>query len=284
MSVASGKSTKKVELFGFLICFCYFCECKILKNLLLKTRIIFILMLFASIVMSAQKKQADTHIQKGKASYYSKRATGARSASGKRIHHDSLTCAHRTYPFGTMLKVRNLSNGKEVIVKVTDRGPFSRGRIIDLSWRAAKELGMLAAGIQTVEVRPYNPNDRIPFQLDGYDLPEMDFSVNTYFEPDANLRFGNEKKKATAKETKKEPAPKKTTTEKKSSIHDAATDNPKTAPRSIDRFGIILSRFSTDLLKTRQHASLLAMTIHYTDDHHKITGKAYCGCNDDTPM
>ena len=203
---------KKVELFGFLICFCYFCECKILKNLLLKTRIIFILMLFASIAMSAQKKQADTHIQKGKASYYSKRATGARSASGKRIHHDSLTCAHRTYPFGTMLKVRNLSNGKEVIVKVTDRGPFSRGRIIDLSWRAAKELGMLAAGIQTVEVRPYNPNDRIPFQLDGYDLPEMDFSVNTYFEPDANLRFGNEKKKATAKETKKEPAPKKTTT------------------------------------------------------------------------
>ena len=56
--------------------------------------------------------------QHGKASYYSKRATGARSASGQKIHHDSLTCAHRYYPFGTMLKVTNLRNDKSVIVKV----------------------------------------------------------------------------------------------------------------------------------------------------------------------
>ena len=82
--------------------------------------------------------------QHGKASYYSKRATGGRSASGQKIHHDSLTCAHKFYPFGTHLRVTNLSNGKSVIVKVIDRGPFGRGRIIDLSWAAAKEIGMLA--------------------------------------------------------------------------------------------------------------------------------------------
>ncbi|WP_373277774.1 septal ring lytic transglycosylase RlpA family protein [Segatella baroniae] len=85
--------------------------------------------------------------QKGKATFYSKRATGARTASGERMHHDSMTCAHRTHPFGTMLKVTNPANGKEVIVKVTDRGPFSRGRIIDLSWGAAKALGILDRGV-----------------------------------------------------------------------------------------------------------------------------------------
>ena len=89
---------------------------------------------------SAQKKQH------GKASFYSKRSTGARTASGQRLHHDSLTCAHRYYPFGTRLKVTNLSNNKSVIVKVIDRGPFGRGRIIDLSWAAAKAIGMIAQG------------------------------------------------------------------------------------------------------------------------------------------
>ena len=70
----------------------------------------------------------------------SKRATGARTASGQRLHHDSMTCAHRYYPFGTHLKVTNLRNNKSVIVKVIDRGPFGRGRIIDLSWAATMRM------------------------------------------------------------------------------------------------------------------------------------------------
>jgi rare lipoprotein A len=69
-------------------------------------------------------------VQKGKATFYSRKATGARTANGERLHHDSLTCAHRTYPFGTMLRVKNPANGKEVVVRVTDRGPFIKGRII----------------------------------------------------------------------------------------------------------------------------------------------------------
>lgn len=94
--------------------------------------------------------------QRGKATYYSKRATGARTSSGRKLHHDSLTCAHRTYPFGTKLKVTNVSNKKFTIVTVTDRGPYSKGKIIDLTYRAAQELGMISQGVAVVEVEVYN--------------------------------------------------------------------------------------------------------------------------------
>lgn len=115
---------------------------------------------------------------RGKASYYSKRATGARTASGEKLHHDSMTCAHRSYPFGTLLKVTNLSNDKEVIVRVTDRGPFTRGRIIDLSYGAAKELGMLAQGIAMVEVKRVD-EVKPPFRVEEVErgLPEIKFSI-----------------------------------------------------------------------------------------------------------
>lgn len=119
--------------------------------------------------------QAQT--QRGKATFYSKRATGSRTANGERLHHDSLTCAHRTYPFGTLLKVTNLNNNKWVVVKVTDRGPFARGRIIDLSWRAAKELDILAKGVSMVKVEVYT-GVGVPYRLpDGVNLPEMDFEI-----------------------------------------------------------------------------------------------------------
>ena len=117
-------------------------------------------------------------VQKGKASYYAKKFSGRQTASGERLHHDSLTCAHRTYPFGTLLKVTNPANGKEVIVRVTDRGPYVKGRIIDLSVRAARELGIIAQGIAPVTVERYNPAN-IPFKPeDIIDLPEFDIGTN----------------------------------------------------------------------------------------------------------
>ena len=115
-------------------------------------------------------------LQKGKASYYSKKATGARTASGERLHHDSMTCAHRTYPFGTLLKVTNPNNGSSVVVRVTDRGPFGHGRIIDLSYGAAKELGMLACGVATVIVEKCGKG--VPYlEEDSVKLPQIDFEV-----------------------------------------------------------------------------------------------------------
>ena len=117
-------------------------------------------------------------VQTGKASFYSKRFSGRKTASGERLHHDSLTCAHRTYPFGTMLKVTNPANGLSVIVRVTDRGPYVKGRIIDLSVRAAKELGIIAQGIAPVVVERYNPSI-IPFKPeDIIDVPELELSTN----------------------------------------------------------------------------------------------------------
>ncbi len=119
---------------------------------------------------------AQTH--RGKASYYAKRATGARTASGVKVHHDSLTCAHKSYPFGTILQVTNLSNDKVVYVKVTDRGPFGRGRIIDLSYGAARELGMLAQGVAMVEVKRVD-DITPPFRMDETErgLPYFEFDI-----------------------------------------------------------------------------------------------------------
>jgi rare lipoprotein A len=88
----------------------------------------------------------------GIASWYGHPFHGRRTASGERYDMNKLTCAHKTLPFGAMLKVTNLSNQKSVIVKVNDRGPFIRGREIDLSREAAKQLAFKGAGITRVEI------------------------------------------------------------------------------------------------------------------------------------
>lgn len=126
--------------------------------------------------------------QRGKASYYSKRATGARTSSGERLHHDSLTCAHRTYPFGTLLRVTNENNGKEVIVRVTDRGPRGRGRIIDLSYGAARQLGILSQGVAVVRVERVRTN-KVPYRPEPEvdDLPEFDFEITKYTVPENGI-------------------------------------------------------------------------------------------------
>lgn len=88
----------------------------------------------------------------GKATYYGNKFHGRRTSDGSRYHRDSLTCAHKTLPFGTLLKVRNPKNDQEVVVKVTDRGPFRPGAIVDLSFAAAKQIGIVSAGVASVEV------------------------------------------------------------------------------------------------------------------------------------
>lgn len=110
------------------------------------------------------------------ASYYSNRLHGRRMSDGTRYHRDSLTCAHKRYPLGTMLKVTNLKNGKDVVVKVTDR--CSGRRIIDLSYAAAKQIGLVAAGVAMVKVEKYTQEEDIPFKVDDMtDIPELDFEI-----------------------------------------------------------------------------------------------------------
>jgi rare lipoprotein A len=88
----------------------------------------------------------------GYASYYSARHGGRATASGEIYDPDYLTAAHRTLPFGTRVRVTNLDNGRQVVVTITDRGPFRRGRVIDVSERAARKLGFTAQGVTRVRV------------------------------------------------------------------------------------------------------------------------------------
>ena len=90
--------------------------------------------------------------QTGLASYYADKYHGRTTASGERFDTNKLTAAHRTLPFGTRVRVTNLDNGKQVIVKVNDRGPFVNGRVIDLSRAAAKRVDMIRAGLAKVKV------------------------------------------------------------------------------------------------------------------------------------
>ena len=94
--------------------------------------------------------------QTGTASYYGARHHGKRTASGEPFDQHGLTAAHRQLPFGTRVLVTNLSNNKSVVVRINDRGPHTRGRLIDLSRQAAEQLGMLRSGTAKVRVQGMN--------------------------------------------------------------------------------------------------------------------------------
>src|SRR3954471_22517290 len=89
----------------------------------------------------------------GRASYYADKFQGRRTANGEIFRQRKRTAAHRTLPFGTKVTVKNLSNGRKVKVRINDRGPFVKGRMIDLSKKAARRIGMVDAGVANVEIR-----------------------------------------------------------------------------------------------------------------------------------
>ena len=89
-------------------------------------------------------------LQRGSASWYGPRFHGRRTANGERYDMHGFTAAHRTLPFGTIVRVRGLRTGREVEVRINDRGPFAPGRVIDLSRAAADSLGMLGLGVKEV--------------------------------------------------------------------------------------------------------------------------------------
>jgi len=92
--------------------------------------------------------------QKGVASFYTIK-TGTQTASGEKLNDNLYTAAHKSLPFGTKVKVICLQTGKNVVVKINDRGPFIKGRVIDLSKAAAQEIGLIKKGITTVEIFVY---------------------------------------------------------------------------------------------------------------------------------
>jgi rare lipoprotein A len=94
----------------------------------------------------------DPAVEVGIASYYGREHHGRRTASGERFHAGKLTAAHPTLPFGTRVRVVNMENGRSVVVRITDRGPFRKGRVIDVSRKAASELGFLRDGTARVRL------------------------------------------------------------------------------------------------------------------------------------
>lgn len=94
----------------------------------------------------------ETVMGRGSASYYAAKFNGRRTASGERFDNAAMTAAHRTLPFGTLVRVTNLANGRSVVVRINDRGPFSAGRMIDVSRAAAEEIGLIGPGHAVVEL------------------------------------------------------------------------------------------------------------------------------------
>jgi rare lipoprotein A len=107
-------------------------------------------------------------LESGVASWYGPGFHGRRTASGERFNMNDLTAAHPTLPFGTRLAVRNVRTGKIVVVRVNDRGPFKKSRILDLSFAAAKEVGVYGPGTAYVEIYPA-PRGR---RDDRYERPQ----------------------------------------------------------------------------------------------------------------
>lgn len=115
----------------------------------MKLKHIFLLIVFAAAHLLPAQVQAA--LQSGIASVYSEKE-GTRTASGARLRDGALTAAHRTLPFGSKVRVTNRKNGKSVVVTITDRGPFVRGRVIDLTPAGAHALGFSGLAPVTLDV------------------------------------------------------------------------------------------------------------------------------------
>ncbi|MBO9667438.1 MAG: septal ring lytic transglycosylase RlpA family protein [Bdellovibrio sp.] len=110
-----------------------------------------LLLIFATLPSCASPLKVGSS-RTGKASWYGADHHGQKTASGEIFDMKEMTAAHRTLPMDSKVRVTNLSNGKSVVVRINDRGPFSKGRLIDVSESAARELGMLKKGVVNVRI------------------------------------------------------------------------------------------------------------------------------------
>ena len=107
------------------------------------------------------------HLQSGVASYYADKFNGHRTANGERFDNTAMTAAHPSLPFGTLIEVTNMRNGKKVVVRVNDRGPYTHSRVLDLSRNAARQLGMHNTGTAKVKVAVLDKNKRLELAEKG---------------------------------------------------------------------------------------------------------------------
>ena len=117
----------------------------------------YILLHFSAVSFSQSLKTGQSF--KGIASFYAHSFTGKKTANGELFDNAGYTCAHKYLPFGTILEVKNQKNGRKVKVRVNDRGPYTEGRLIDLSYKAAKSLGFVSKGVSDVTVKIIDHNE-----------------------------------------------------------------------------------------------------------------------------
>ena len=107
----------------------------------------------------------------GIASYYSDKYQGSRTAYGEEYDKDKMTCSHKKHPYGTLLKVTRLDNKKSVVVRVNDKGPYTKGRIVDLSRAAAEKLDLIKDGVAEVKVEIYKNEEKQAAQVSSQPAP-----------------------------------------------------------------------------------------------------------------
>jgi rare lipoprotein A len=119
---------------------------------IMRTKLVLYLSLIPFLFFCVKGYASNAYFQVGLASWYGSKLHGGQTASGERFDMDGYTAAHRSLPIGTMVRVINLKNGKDVVVRINDRGPFNSRRIIDLSRAAAKAIGLITSGVARVKV------------------------------------------------------------------------------------------------------------------------------------
>ncbi|HEX9957075.1 MAG TPA: septal ring lytic transglycosylase RlpA family protein [Fibrella sp.] len=116
------------------------------------------LLLFSGSIHPTEAPDKNLKQQEGKASYYASRFNGCLTTSGERVKQHIFTGAHRYLPFNTLVEVTNKANQRSVIIRINDRGPFHKGRIVDMTWAAAKAIGLLGRGVANVSLRVVSNN------------------------------------------------------------------------------------------------------------------------------
>jgi rare lipoprotein A len=140
--------------------------------------IVFFVLLFSIPICYAQKFKSS-----GLASFYAKKFHGRKTANGERFNMHSYTSAHRTLPFNSLVKVTNTKNGKSIVVRVNDRGPMRKNRIIDLSYAAAEELSLVNDGIGRVTLELLDPAEARSYMVNNKLLKECCFAEVEDFQP-----------------------------------------------------------------------------------------------------
>ncbi len=118
-----------------------------------------VIVLFFALISISVWNDTNQHVEQGLASYYSNKLQGRKTASGELYDKSKFTAAHKTIAFGTKIKVTNQQNGLSVVVNVNDRGPYVKGRIVDLSFAAAKKIGLLQQGVTKVKLEIFKRHE-----------------------------------------------------------------------------------------------------------------------------